>query len=106
MANYKEAALTGNEWQRASRVTVNNPYGGVPNVQFHEEKIAELSNGTNINTPVGLLVEQMADASTAFNLIHPVTGDTIGSATYLDLHVLLYSLYLHLAAIRDTPVEG
>jgi hypothetical protein len=106
MANYNETSLTGSEWQRASRVVVNNPYGGVPNIQFHEEKIAELSSGLKVNTPVGVLTEQMTDPSTVFNLVHPLTGVTVGSASYLELHVILHSLYLHLAAIRDTPVEA
>ena len=102
MSNYKEQALTGSEWQRSYRVTIVNQYGGIPAIVFDEEKIAALNNGTRVNTPAGQLREEMADPTTAFVLMHPLTGDTIGTARYGDLHVMLYSLYLHLAAARDT----
>lgn len=102
MSNYKEQALTGQEWQRACRVTVSNQYGGTPAIVYDEEMIAVLNNGTRVNTPAGQLREEMADPTTAFVLMHPLTGDTIGTAHYGDLHVMLYSLYLHLAAARDT----
>ena len=104
MSNYKEQALTGSEWQRSYRVTIVNQYGGIPAIVFDEEKIALLDNGLKVNTPGGQLVEPMTDPTTTFDLIHPETGAVIGTAQYLNLHVLLYSLYLHLAAQRDAAV--
>ena len=101
MSNYKEQALTGSEWQRAYRVTIVNQYGGTPAIVYDEEKLGVLSNGNNINTPAGQLRADMSDPATTFDLIHPETGAVIGTAQYLNLHVLLYSLYLHLAAQRD-----
>lgn len=101
MSNYKQAALTGDEWQRASRVRIENPYNGTPAIVYDEEVIAALSNGVTVNTPVGHLRQEMTDPATGFPLVHPVTGDPLGTAHYGDLHVMLHSLYLHLAAQRD-----
>ena len=101
MSNYKEQALTGQEWQRSFRVTITNPYGSTPAIVFDEEKIALLDNGLKVNTPVGQLRGEMANPLAEFPLVHPETGASLGSAQYANLHVLLYSLYLHLAGLRD-----
>lgn len=103
MSYYQEQSLTGQEWQRAARIEIGNPYNEIPWISFQEERITLLDNGRRINTPVGNLCGHMSDPSIEFDLVHPVDGSPLGTATYGQLQVLLYSLYLHLAANRDTP---
>ena len=104
MSDYKEVSLTGVSWQRAHLITIANSHGGTPWIKFQEERITQLSDGQVLHSPVGELIEEMVDPSTVFNVINPLTGDIVGTATYQDLQVLLYSLYFHLVGLRDTPV--
>jgi hypothetical protein len=105
MSDYKESSLTGNKWQRAHTVNIYNSYGGIPWVKFVEEIITNLSDGQILHSPVGELQAEFTDPTTTFNLVSPVDNETIvGSATYGELHVMLHSLYFHLASIRDSQV--
>jgi hypothetical protein len=104
MPNYKESSATGSIWQRAYQVSIDNRYGITPAVTFYEEEVIDIGT-TNITKHVGHLVEPFDDPSKTFNLLHPVTGDVIGTATYMDIYVMLSSLYLDLATKRDTPPE-
>ena len=45
----------------------------------------------------------MGDSTKTFDVMHPITGAVISTATYQDVYVLLSSLYLSLATARDTP---
>lgn len=101
--NYKQSAVTGETWQRAVRVVVENPYeGGVPAVTFVEEQLINLP-GEVITRASGSVSEPFtpANAGEVFNLVHPETGAVLGTATYQDVYVMLHSLYLHVAAKRD-----
>jgi hypothetical protein len=102
MSDYKEASLTGSKWQRAHTVNIFNSYGGVPWIRFLEETITLLSDGQVQHVPAGEMQAEFTDPATSFNLISPLDNTTvIGSATYGDLHVMLHSLYFHLATARD-----
>lgn len=105
MSDYKEAVLTWRSWQRANVIHVGNGYGGVPWIKFFEEKLTELSDGQIIRANAGELLEEMTDPLTEFDLLNPLDGSVIGTATYQQLQVLLYSLYFHLVTLRDTPAE-
>jgi hypothetical protein len=37
-----------------------------------------------------------------FTLVNPETGDAIGTATLMDVYVLMYSLFMHL---ENKPIE-
>lgn len=49
--NYNESEVLGTKWQRACRVIVDNPYGGVPTINFIEEEAINLG-GNIITTPI------------------------------------------------------
>lgn len=104
MANYREQQLSGSKWVRSNTVNISNPYQGLPVVRFGEEEITELSDGKRVNTPLGDLVEPFSDPTKIFPLVNPLTGEALGvSSSYQDVYVLLHSLYIALAAQRDTP---
>ena len=44
--NYNELAVTGQEWQRAHHVVIQNPLGGLPTMVFGEEKVFVLGTKT------------------------------------------------------------
>jgi hypothetical protein len=102
MPNYKEQTATATAWQRANEVRISNPANGVPNIVFYEEEAINLPSGI-ITRNVGNLTESFADPTKTFNLLHPVTGDVIGTAAYQDIYVMLFSLYMALADRRDNP---
>lgn len=101
MANYKEQVLTGQKWVRSNRVTINHPYGGGSQIHFGEEEITLLSDGKTINTPLTGLTQPFDDPAVQFDLRNPETNEVIGSVTYADVYVMLYSLYIALATTRD-----
>lgn len=98
--NQKKADL----YTRAYNVTIENPLDGVPFVRFNEELIELTEFGTR---GVGRAGHHVAVsfhpelAETEFTVYHPVTGEEVATSTYGNLQAMVYSLYLHLAAIRD-----
>lgn len=102
MPNYKQTSGVGEAWTRAYQVIVNNQFGTTPAITFNEEEIVSLGT-TSLNKHVSHLNESFSDPSVSFNLIHPVDGSVIGTATYQDLYILLSSLYSNLADKRDNP---
>lgn len=105
MANYKETSLEGTSYVRAANVSLIN---GLTNksITFNEEKIINLSDGDVIRKSGGSVSDEFTaeNAPTSFDLLHPDTGDVVGSATYQDVYVMLYSLYINLATKRDSGV--
>ena len=101
MANYRETELTGSKWVRSNRVTCINPYNGTPFISFGEEEITLLSDGRTTNAPLGEIHQDFTDPSVEFPLLNPATGESIGTATYGQVYVILHSLYMALAATRD-----
>jgi hypothetical protein len=103
--NYKESTISGSKWQRAATIVFYNPHEGIPSVTFNEEEIAVFGTGDTYAKSTGTLSAQFTDPSVQFNLLNPADNTTvIGSATYQDAYVMLLSLYLHLANLRDNPV--
>jgi hypothetical protein len=110
MANYSEEILEGNTvaWTRSPRIVIDNPYGGVPSISFTEERKAQLPNGEIVVLPLTKtrnITEAFTDPNKVINLVHPVTGESLGTSTYMNLQVLLCSLYHQLATERDAYVE-
>lgn len=108
MANYKESQVSGTSWVRANEIIIGNPYEGMPQIHFREEEVLLVGDKTMRQPVAGMvfkpLTASFAEPATQFNLVHPDTDAVIGSSTYQDVQVLLYSLYRHLANIRDTSV--
>lgn len=101
MAEYKESSITGRKRMRSYRVIASNPASGARSIQFDEEWLTELDDGRYINEPSGSIRRDFSAPGTEFDLVHPETGAVIGSATYLNVYMLLHSLYMHLATERD-----
>jgi hypothetical protein len=95
-------------YTRAGSILVHNPRPDeamVPSITFNEEHVVDgmhapgqLEVLPSARLRVEATPEKLAES---FNLIHPETGDVIGTATWADLQVLLFSAYLHTAAERD-----
>lgn len=100
--NYKESSISGTSWVRANKITITNGYNEVPTIHFHEEEVAEV-NGSVYRKELGAMTTEMTDGATTFPLINPMDGSVIGSATYQQLQVMMFSLYFALATKRDTP---
>lgn len=104
--NYRQTSVTGESWVRATRIVIENPRKGVPAATFIEEQVVNVGDD-EVARPVGNVSEpfivsgEEANLMESFDLLHPETGEVVGSATYLDIHVMLHSLYYHVAAKRD-----
>jgi hypothetical protein len=98
--NYRETPVAGTGWTRSNGVNISNPYNGMPVISFQEEQILEV-NGTTFVKPLGQLTENFADPSKQFDLVNPADGMVIGTASYMEIYLILYSLYLKLTTERD-----
>lgn len=89
---------------RAETIVVNNPLNGLePSVTFHEQYAT--TDGEAIQGRTGSCsLDMPADVEETFALVHPVTGDSLGEASFGTLQVMLHSLYLHVASLRDNQV--
>lgn len=82
--DYKESSVAGTSWQRAVRVVVENPYGGVPSINIVEEKAVNLGDGVITNL--------CGNLTTVFN-----PEDALHMAIYEKLN----ELYVVLREARD-----
>lgn len=98
-ANYKQTNATGSMWTRCKNVYVNNPYGGVPTVVLNEE--SAISIGDTVITQPGRVINGSFTPTASFDLLNPDTGDVIGTATHMEVYVLLHSLWLSMAKAQD-----
>ena len=97
---YNETTTT--LYKRANVIVINNELGTSPEITFHEQ-YATLE-GQGIEGRVGSCSLVMpAESGATFPLEHPITGDPLGEASFESLQVMLHSLYLYTAAIRDNP---
>lgn len=106
MPNYREATTEGQitTWRRSRGVNIDNTHGKIQVINFYEEQLARLHDGTVVNVPIigpAGLTETMADPTKVFPMVNPETMEVIGSATYMDIYVMLFSLYRELARKRD-----
>ena len=108
MSNYKETTVAGQytEYQRSNKVIVTNELGGVPEITFMEQSIGTLPDGTKIVPKTTKCSDQMQNPMEEFNLLNPEDDSIIGTAKYLDVYVLLYSLYRYVANKRDNSQIG
>lgn len=99
--NYREQAITGSKWVRSNRVTITHPYNGLSTIAFGEEEITMLSDGRTHTANLPGIRQAFDNPNTTFDLLNPQTGEVIGTASHLDVYVMLNSLYRDLAAKRD-----
>lgn len=103
MPNYNESSVTGTKYTRSNRVVLVNELGQEPSIHFQEQEVVILGPSDKVMRPgKGIGVTMSADNQTAtFPLLNPLTGATIGTASYQDVYVMMHSLYYALAAARD-----
>lgn len=102
MPNYNESQVAGTAWQRCHTVTVSNPLGGVPKIEFAEERVIALE-GDDIHQWVAGCSKQFSPTG-VFLLLDPTTNAATGTTmTHTQLYIALYSLYMQTAAERDAP---
>lgn len=102
MPNYKQTSVTGTSYVRASRVIAENNENG-RYVQFIEESVVELADGTKMTVPAGGCTKFLTteNGGTEFPLLDASGEPTGATATYSDVYLLLMSLYYHVATLRD-----
>jgi hypothetical protein len=105
MPDYRQETGTANAWRRASTITIHNPLGGTPSIVFHEEDAVEV-NGKKFRASNAAQVTGFFDPAATFPLVHPLTGDVIGTGSQMEFQVLLHSLYLKLAGDRDAALAA
>lgn len=101
---YQQNSVSGQvtNWKRANQIVISNPVNGAPTVIFVEEIATQLPDGSIIVKPSTQIQNEVTDMSISFTLIDPTTGNIVGTMTYGQLYASMYSLYLSLAATRDT----
>jgi hypothetical protein len=100
---YKPSDIVAQSWQRSNKVTVENELDQVPVITFSEEEVV-LIKGNKVVLNRVLLQENMGDPSKTFDLLNPETDEIIGSASYTQIYIMLYSLYKKLALDRDASI--
>jgi len=108
MANYKEQNISGSAYIRAREVHIANPLDGQRTIVFDEERIMNL-DGESVITPCRLERPRtdftQDNAMTTFNLLDQNGVPTGTTATYMEVYLMLQSLYYHLAQQRDNSLE-
>lgn len=98
--NYNESSVAGSEYTRCKQITIYNPLGGQPMVEFAEERATLLAGRTITENAAGLRVP--VDPAEIIELINPETGEQLGSSvTHMQIYVMLFSLYIAKAQARD-----
>lgn len=101
MGDYKSTELVGTSYKRGKKLIFFNTLNANPALHIEEELVYNL-NDEMLNVPAGLIIKEIHDLSTEFEIRDPMTGEPMGETrTYLDIYSLLYSLYWHLATERD-----
>lgn len=101
---YKEKQITGTEFKRAASIIINNNIEDSPVVTFVEEK-AIVIDGQTIQTPCENLVKKITDFTQSIPLLHPETGNVIGTVTFAEIYAALYSAYIFYANERDARLN-
>lgn len=98
--NYKESDLSGSQWQRCNRITIDNRYEQTPQITMHEE-IMTVVGGKRFQENAGAVYVTF-DPNAVIELLNPETGEPLGATmTQGQIHVALWSLYMAQAAARD-----
>lgn len=79
------------------------PLNGLNTMTIFEEMIVVLPDDSTVKVALDTpeLQVTITDPNESFDVINPVTGTVTGTMTFAQLKIQMYSLYLHLATIRD-----
>ena len=107
MANYKERAIAGTSYLRAKSVYISNPLDDEKQITFSEEEVVTVDGGDRIFKPVGGMVPLRESFNsdnmlTEFPMMDQNSEPTGATARYVDVYLILHSLYYHLAQARDS----
>jgi len=94
-------------YTRAVQVLINNPVQADidPSIKFFEEKVkVEGDNTVSLGMDGSVLHTHYTDLNkdTEFNLLNPEDNSVMGTQTYEQFFMSLYSLYWHMAQDRDS----
>lgn len=105
MPNYQQIT-TDNAmiYQRAYKVIIDNPLAETPTASFDEEQVIYLDNNLVAKIPCGNVTKQITDFNKRVPMIHPEYDIPLGNTmSFMEIYVVLYSVYRFLANLRDTP---
>lgn len=101
--NYKESTLSGSQWQRCVRVTIDNNYGQTPQITMHEERITVVGE-QQFKENVGAVYAAF-DPDAEIALLDLETGEPTGAVvTHGQIQLAIWSLYMAKAKERDERV--
>lgn len=100
MANYKQTDIAGEKWTRCGSITISNTHNSTPAIRYDEEVVINIGESQPIYRQAGI-IQQQFDPAKVIPLINPETGESIGTMTFADVYVALYSAYMSAAADRD-----
>lgn len=106
MPNYKETSVTGTSYVRAARVVCDNRESW-RSIQFVEESVISMPDGTKITVPAGACTEFLTaeNGGTEFPLLDANGEPTGETRTYSDVYLTMMSLYYYVAQQRDAANE-
>jgi hypothetical protein len=84
---YNPSTVSGESWQRACSVHIDNPSDGLPSLNIIEQRVILLSDGRKIYEPVGNLTAE-------YDAENPLHGQ---------LYSLLNDIYVEFRTARDNP---
>lgn len=103
MPNYKESSLPCTSYVRAYHAIAVNPLEGPKFIQFQEETVIVLPDGTKSTLPAGECTKFLTglNALESFPILTDDGQPTGATATYAQVYQLLMSLYWHISTERD-----
>ncbi len=97
-----EDTISVTRYERAHRIEMSNPLGGVPQLMFVTSWV-ERDNETSVETQMEQhrnIADVVADPSEEFN-VYDTEGNLVMVATYGEVAGLLYNLFFHVAQKVD-----
>lgn len=106
--NYKEQSVSGTiqKWRRVNHISCKNEYGQVPSIEGNEVEMTIYPDGTVQDKVVTTLKANLDNPATVFDLLNPNDDSVIGTTTYQNIYILLYSLMRKLQIERDAAAEA
>jgi hypothetical protein len=105
MPDYKQTSIAGQQWNRFSRIVIDNPRNGSPSVLCVEQEVIALAQGEvirdidNLNFPF--------DPNAQFDILDPATNLPTGqTAIGAEVYALVFSCVMAMAAKRDAALAA
>jgi hypothetical protein len=105
MPDYKQTTVAGQQWNRFSRIVIDNPRNAAPSVLCVEQEVIALAQGEVIRD-IGNLSFPF-DPAAQFNILDPATNLPTGqTANGIDVYALVFSYVMAEAAKRDAAIAA